>query len=518
MASSRDNFRAPVIKTLRERVATRCSNPNCRAPTFAPSGEDGVSNIGIAAHIHAASKGGPRYDGNMTTEQRKSIKNAIWLCSNCSIKIDRDIDKYPVTLLHKWKAEAEKATSEEQGQRLPTKNDAIDTLTAALTGASKNTLSQSISNVHEANRKILEALDPRFSIKSQYIDGCSLIQLYAQENVPFTMNIKPEGRDDFISKHKNLVEHGRELIVSTSLFDVKGSKLIEHITDSLESGSMTISPRKIPSLQRIWLVNRESNLHTYLEDIHGHIVLGTKSFEFNGMALSGMLNYKHTCSLDGNSGQSNLSLSFTEWEGQSINKIKYFNKLFDFFEEIFKGSKFLSCLEVDGGKGLNGTFENPESIDRFQHIYSHLQYIKYARDISSFLSIDIKYTSNVTYTYEYLNYVSEIYKTIKGLNKWSEKDQKHNAKAKFCVRNAKELQTEIMQTDPCEITITAQEREEVELFGEHLTLPIKVCLIQNVILKILGKTSKTIEDGDFVDVEYVPSANYSCSIYYDKAL
>lgn len=515
MASKRDNFSVPVIRKLRERVATRCSNPNCRVATFAPSGEDGVSNIGIAAHIHAASKGGPRYDENMSIEERKSIKNAIWLCSNCSIKIDRDIEKYPVTLLHEWKEEAEKITLEEQGQKLPAKDDAINTLTAALTGSSKNILSQSISNVHEANRRILEALDPRFSIRSQYIDGCSLIQLYPQENIPFTMNIKPEGRKDFISKHKDLVEHGRELIVSTSLFDVKGSKLIEHITDSLNNGSMTISPRKIPSLQRLWLVNKESNVHTYLEDIHGNTVLGTKSFEFSGKALNGIVNYKHTCSFDGDSGQSNLSLNFAEWEGQSINKIRYFDKLFDFFEEIFKGSKFLSCLEVDGGKGLNGTFENPESIDSFQHIYSHLQYIKYSREIASFLGIDIKYTSNVTYTYEYLQYVSEIYRTIKGFNKWLAKDQKHNAKTTFCVQNAKELQTLIMRTDPCEIKIIAQEHEILELFGEHLTLPTKVFLIQNVIPKVLGKTNKPIKNGDFIDVEYVPSANYSCSILYE---
>lgn len=518
MASNRDNFSVPVIRKLRERVATRCSNPNCRVSTFAPSGEDGVSNIGIAAHIHAASKGGPRYDENMSIEERKSIKNAIWLCSNCSIKIDRDIEKYPVTLLHRWKVEAEKTTLEEQGQKLPTKNDAINTLTAALTGVSKSILSQSISNVHEANSKVLEALDPRFSIKSQYIDGCSLIQLYPKENIPFTMDIKPEGRKDFISKHKDLVEHGRELIVSTSLFDVRGSKLIEHITDSLENGNMTISPKKIPSLQRLWLVNKESNAHTYLEDIHGYIVLGTKSFEFNGTALSGILNYKHTSSFDGNSGQSNLNLNFTEWEGKSINKLKYFDKLFDFFEEMFKGSKFLSCLEVDGGKGLNGTFENPESIDSFQYIYNHLQYLKYSREIASFLDIDMKYTSNVTYTYEYLLYVSEIYEIIKGLSKWSAKDQKNNAKTTFCVRNAKELQTEIMRADPCEIKIIAQEREDVELFGEHLTLPIKVFLIQNVIPKILGETNKPIKDGDLINVEYVPSANYSCSIFYEKAL
>ena len=75
-----------------------------------------------------------------------------------------------------------------------------------------------------------------------------------------------------------------------------------------------------------------------------------------------------------------------------------------------------------------------------------------------------------------------------------------------------------MRTDPCEIKIIAQEHEILELFGEHLTLPIKVFLIQNVIPKVLSKKNKLIKNGDFIDVEYVPSANYSCSILYERAL
>jgi hypothetical protein len=45
-------------------------------------------HIGIAAHIHAAAPGGPRYLETMTREERKHITNGIWLCSNHAKEID----------------------------------------------------------------------------------------------------------------------------------------------------------------------------------------------------------------------------------------------------------------------------------------------------------------------------------------------------------------------------------------------------------------------------------------------
>ena len=86
----------------------KCSNPNCRKETKGPHSDPRKSvSIGVAAHITAASEGGPRYDPNMSSEERRSIENGIWLCSTCAKMIDSDADAYPAELLHEWKKVAE---------------------------------------------------------------------------------------------------------------------------------------------------------------------------------------------------------------------------------------------------------------------------------------------------------------------------------------------------------------------------------------------------------------------------
>lgn len=108
MNKNRDDFSQQVKDTLAKRVGYHCSNPDCQKPTIgAQEGGDRSINIGIAAHITAAAPGGPRYDSSMTPEKRRSIDNGIWLCSNCSIMIDRDEYKYTVELLKNWKKQAE---------------------------------------------------------------------------------------------------------------------------------------------------------------------------------------------------------------------------------------------------------------------------------------------------------------------------------------------------------------------------------------------------------------------------
>lgn len=142
---ARDNFKPPVIDKLKARVAMRCSNPSCRVPTSAATTNvEKVNSIGVAAHICAASKGGPRFNEGMTPKERISITNAIWLCSNCSIEIDRDVEKYTVPELNEWKKTAEATAKDELGKKLPSKTDALDTLSTALTGYPKSFISTAI--------------------------------------------------------------------------------------------------------------------------------------------------------------------------------------------------------------------------------------------------------------------------------------------------------------------------------------------------------------------------------------
>ena len=103
---ARDDFSEAIKRLLAERAAYRCSNPDCRRITIGASREDSTKVIkpGIAAHIHAASRGGPRYFDEQTSDERSAASNGIWLCATCATMIDKNngID-YSPALLRSWK-------------------------------------------------------------------------------------------------------------------------------------------------------------------------------------------------------------------------------------------------------------------------------------------------------------------------------------------------------------------------------------------------------------------------------
>ncbi len=94
---------------MAERTAWRCSFPDCGVITVGPKmGDETKSmNLGEAAHIHAASPKGPRYDSSMSREERKSIGNGIWMCRSHATFIDSDFTEFSAETLRLWKAQAE---------------------------------------------------------------------------------------------------------------------------------------------------------------------------------------------------------------------------------------------------------------------------------------------------------------------------------------------------------------------------------------------------------------------------
>ncbi len=101
----RDDFKEQVKRQLAMRVCYQCSK--CSSQTVGPSSSVGTTNIGVAAHITAASQGGPRYDGNMSLEDRSDISNGIWLCQSCAKHIDNDVARFTVDCLSRLKKKAE---------------------------------------------------------------------------------------------------------------------------------------------------------------------------------------------------------------------------------------------------------------------------------------------------------------------------------------------------------------------------------------------------------------------------
>lgn len=112
---SREEFSLAVKRDVRDRAGGLCSQPQCRIPTVGAdnSTEQGVTIIGVAAHIRAAAPGGPRHDPIQVPAERTSIKNAIWLCASCATLIDKNQGRnFSVEQLIEWKQKAEQRSAE----------------------------------------------------------------------------------------------------------------------------------------------------------------------------------------------------------------------------------------------------------------------------------------------------------------------------------------------------------------------------------------------------------------------
>jgi hypothetical protein len=112
-----DDFSEAIKRILASRVGNLCSNPKCRALTSGPQVDPTKAlNVGVAAHITAASPAGPRYDPNLSPEQRSGHENGIWLCQTDAKLIDNEPARYDVGLLREWKRGAEQEALDRIGR------------------------------------------------------------------------------------------------------------------------------------------------------------------------------------------------------------------------------------------------------------------------------------------------------------------------------------------------------------------------------------------------------------------
>ncbi|VVN53931.1 hypothetical protein PS685_01412 [Pseudomonas fluorescens] len=111
--TKRDDFKVGTKASLARRAAHFCSNPHCLKLTIGPHSDSSKALAsGHAAHIHAASKQGPRFDALQTTAERTSIDNGLWLCRECGVIVDGDASVHTADQLRTWKTDHEAMVSE----------------------------------------------------------------------------------------------------------------------------------------------------------------------------------------------------------------------------------------------------------------------------------------------------------------------------------------------------------------------------------------------------------------------
>jgi len=518
--NNRDDFSASVKDKLNKRVGLRCSNPDCRVPTSAPSDEsdEGINSIGIAAHICAAAggKGARRYDSNMTPAQRKSINNGIWLCANCSIIIDKDETTYTVELLKQWKKQAEETAKLEQGTKLPKKEDAIDTLTMALTGFSKRMLVNAIDNIHKASEESLERLDPRFKVKTSYHGDVTEFFVYPKETVPFKMKVQESHTIEFKKQFINFIDYGEDIKIDNKAINLQGVPILELLFSEC-TGTLTISPipqRKRKCVMKIWFVEPETNRVEAFDDIHGEIRTGNKAFTFKGYACNELFYINLKIDPLESSTKSTLSILFEKWNNIDINTLPYFNKILSFILKLVENWDLNGSLELEGNE--LGNFKRNKGDDDWISYYYPLKYIKLCQQISKFTNTNILFSENFDCSTQKYNHISEIVDIIHG--KIYKKDDGYSVFFNWTVPEnfeGEEFFESIKNSNCLAIQWIEEFGETIKLFDKKINLPPRVIMIESIVAEI-DRDISVLKVGDVVKINLIPQEDFSCKISYQK--
>jgi hypothetical protein len=115
---ARLNF-APITKRIiAMRSGYRCAHPACDGRTTVGPAKrsEEYENTGKASHIYAASKRGPRGQGNLSPDELCSANNGLWPCGKHADEVDENDGKdYPPPVLLGWKAAHEFRIAREHG-------------------------------------------------------------------------------------------------------------------------------------------------------------------------------------------------------------------------------------------------------------------------------------------------------------------------------------------------------------------------------------------------------------------
>ncbi|MEG2079907.1 hypothetical protein [Chryseobacterium sp.] len=404
--SSRDNFTKDTIDKLRRRAGNLCSNPECHKQTLEPqiTNDEKTTDTGIAAHICAAASNGPRYDGSMTEKDRKHISNAIWLCSHCATKIDREAAAYPVSLLKQWKKTSENRLRENSNKKLYTEGEVNAKVTQSMFQSMGLSIPEkfkgSLTEVAKAVNEYIRKLDPRINVNYSYIDGCNYFEIRSTElykDDPIRFTITPSDPEEHRRKLEDLLRHGKAVTFDVNEFSSSSDGLNLILPQKVAKGSITLAPHsKMKAIVEIQ-DSDENTLISFEDDFY----IGDSTFSFESKKYDGLIKFKiDKAPIVTNDGkrETTMTLDFQVWQDQSLLMLKHFDQAYKLYKNLSKSNVFYIKIYADGHQIFKS--QNETKDDFFQGIFTILNYTHHCRQLCKILRQDICFDSTVYFTAE----------------------------------------------------------------------------------------------------------------------
>ncbi|MES2832899.1 MAG: hypothetical protein V4695_13015 [Pseudomonadota bacterium] len=518
MRAKANDFSQKTIAALRQRVGSRCSNPECRVPTTGPATiQHKINVIGEAAHITAASPNGPRYDAFLSSQERSNIYNGIWLCSNCSDLIDKDELCYTVPVLHRWKEYAERVAKSELGKALPTEADLQFFKGLALGSLPRTRMAEAVSKTVKVIKKEMEELDPRFVISVDHRGDITEYTLFPREPVEIKAYVDTSLENNFKEKFAKLIEHGAPLTIETKQVVFKGSALFEVFNG--EEGTLSIcNATSKMAIQKALLKHPKKNTTHALDDFHGELVFGTKSCTFEGAAFGGLLCIKYRIEFLPNHklsiGNVSFELMASNWCGKNILSLPYFEKALACFKYFSDGWNIDLVLEVDGKAAFRGQSTKLIQKEGPRYTYLMLEHIRIVRDLSRFFGISILFLENSNVSEEDLRWLEYLHRLIIQ----DKNDKKNTIESVFinvspaCVEEQSGLEGLLQCGEPTAVRFEHRFERAVNFLGTLFFLPSVMLVYSKAYVRPYYKNSRP-KLNKIIKVKVLPKENCNLTIY-----
>ncbi|WP_128675471.1 hypothetical protein [Pseudomonas aeruginosa] len=479
--SNRDEFPEKTKIQIRDMAGNICSFPGCRVRTHGSKvDESGAISIGDACHITAAAPGGPRYDPSLTSAQRKSASNGIWMCKVHARLIDVDDSKYSKEEITEWKRTAEQNANKLLGTPAYTENEleeaSLKLLSRAINTSGK-ALDFPISETIYGYEKGLKELDPRFNITIERRNK-ELIHIITPETEPvdIKLNLKNTG-EELINAGRSLVENGTPLIIPATAFNFSGSKLFEEIYNSVENKStatLTIR-RPIEKIRTNLYICKPDGDQALITSYESTKTFGTKRMTIEGSGLEGFFHTKVQVSSSG----TNLKIDYNldAWRNKDILELPYFNRLEKAFSQL-KESHLIVEYELGHEAITLDTKNSPDTHKLTIPLHSLVHTLIAARTISKAAKIKLKIKNTKTDSEGY-NKINKYAKIIKS-SPQKAKNGEIKAEGYIVKDNLKEDTTIEELQSVLSIMQTEKEREEIKIFGNILLAPTTATTYSNL--------------------------------------
>lgn len=202
-------------------------------------------------------------------------------------------------------------------------------------------------SIHEsviAHKERVKRTDPRFDVAVSLVDDKPNFTLLAKEKVPLTFRFSGDP-EELRKKLSDLMDRGALVGFEPGEVKVSGSKLFEQIEQtgcSIQAG--------INWTGTITLVCRDADDRELarLSDLPGQFYGGRKEIRFEGDLVNSPLTVKLGPIAQDVGGSVKLDINLDRWNGQPLNRLAYFDRLFRFFHALPKSTETEIECQQDG--------------------------------------------------------------------------------------------------------------------------------------------------------------------------